>query len=188
MIKFVPRSRPGISESDTRLILSTHNVSDPLALVGIRGYYLDTMGVIGQNDRAIYDDAIIVVSQGFAMTFNANTDPSAHRKGIAALKPGVWKYKLGIHGLSKPKEQQYEALVQAAPVTVERDEVGDDTGWFGINIHKGTYNSTSSLGCQTIYPSQWPDFLSIVKEQMHRFSRKTIVYLLIDETSRRRAA
>lgn len=187
-ITFVPRSRPGLLEADARVILAQYNIADMPALLGIRGYYLDTMGEPGKNDRAIYDDAIIIVSQGFAMTFNANTDAGAYRRGIANLKPGVWLYKLGIHGLSKPQAQQYEALVQAAPVTVQRDQVGDDTGWFGINIHRGSYRSTSSLGCQTIYPAQWQDFISTVKEQLRRLGKRTIPYVLIDETTRKSAA
>ncbi len=52
------------------------------------------------NDRGIYDDAIIVIdrSKRLVRTFNANTDPSAFRKGIATLKPGVHRYKKAITG------------------------------------------------------------------------------------------
>lgn len=179
MIK--PNSRPQQKRAVTENLLRKAGLQDPpLALVGIRGYYLDTMGAPGKNDRGIYDDAILLISKEAYVAFNANTDPAAYRKGVANLKPGLWQYKLGIHGLSKPKDKQYEALVQAAPVTVTRDQQGDDTGYFGINIHRGGYNSTSSLGCQTIFPDQWPAFIALVKSELKRTGLKTLPYLLVD--------
>lgn len=179
----VPSSKPQQKRVVTENLLRKAGLQDTvLALVGIPGYYLDTMGKPGENDRGIYDDAIILISQEAHVTFNANTDPSSFRKGIATLKPGLWQYKLGIHGLSKPANRRYEALVQAAPVTVHRDSQGDETGYFGINIHRGSYNSTSSLGCQTIFPDQWPAFIALVKSELKRTGLKTIPYLLVNAT------
>lgn len=149
-------------------------------LVSVRGYFLDTMGEKAKNDRGIYDDAIAIVSPRGVVTFNANTDPAKYKKGIANLNKGTWLYKIGIHGLSKPKALQYTALVQADKVTVHRDEQGNDTGWFGINIHKGGANSVSSIGCQTIPPSQWEAFISLVKSLMKEYGQKTIEYCLVE--------
>ncbi|AFC22596.1 hypothetical protein phi1422_0076 [Bdellovibrio phage phi1422] len=132
------------------------------------------------NKRAIYDDAIFIVSKNLCKSFTANCDPGAYKKGIANLKAGNWLYKIGIHGLSKPKFLQYTALAQADVVTVARDEKGLDTGLFGINIHKGGYNSVSSLGCQTIHPSQWKEFIETVKNCTARYKQKTIRYALRD--------
>lgn len=180
----IPPARPRWTRDDVQLILSQHGVFDHLSeqvvLVGRRGYYRDTMGEPGQNDRNIYDDAICVVGPNSFATFNANVDPSAHRKNIAVLKPGAWKYKLGVHGLNKPASQRYKALVQAAPVTVVRDGVGDDTGWFGINIHRGGTTTTSSLGCQTIPPSQWLAFIALVESELKRAKQTTIQYVLTE--------
>lgn len=175
-----PKSRPQQSILDTIKIIQKNKVTDKVCLVGVRGYYKDSMGKPGVNDRKIYDDAIFLVGPDLFVSFNANCDPGAYRKGIANLCTGVWRYKLGIHGLSKPKVLQYEALVQAASVTVRRDEQGLDKGWFGINIHRGGYNTVSSLGCQTIYPSQWPEFIKQVKTQMSKHNQKTIPYILIE--------
>jgi lysozyme len=51
---------------------------------------------------------------------------------------------------------KYLALCQrSAPVTVIRDDMGEDTGMFGINQHMGSTTVVSSLGCQTIPPSQY---------------------------------
>jgi lysozyme len=173
-----PPARPRISRKELQQLLLEHEVSSPVGLVGIRGYYRDSMGEAGTNDRGIYDDCIALVSPDTTATWNANVDPSVHRPGIASLVPGVWRYQIGIHGLSRPKDQQYKALVQAAPVLVHRDRKGHDRGWFGINIHRGGKGGTSSLGCQTIPPDQWPAFIALVEQEMRRNGLSQIPYLL----------
>ena len=176
----VPKSVPRQSHADTLRILAKYNIKDKVALVGIRGYYQDTMGKPGENDRGIYDDGIFIIGPECYLSFNANCDPSAFRKGIANLKTGIWKYKIGIHGMNKPLLQRYKALVQAEPVTVVRDEKGNDTGFFGINIHKGGRTTTSSLGCQTIYPDQWASFIETVKTQLDKHEQRVIPYVLVE--------
>ncbi len=181
-MSILPPSRPAQKRAVTENLLRKAGLQDPpVALVGIRGYYLDTMGEPGTNDRGIYDDAILLVSRQAHIAYNANCDPSAFRPRIATLVPGVWRYRVGTHGLSKPPERRYEALVQAGPVSVSRDGVaGLDTGWFGINIHRGGRNTTSSEGCQTIHPDQWPSFIETVKQEMKRAGVKEIPYLLVN--------
>jgi lysozyme len=49
-----------------------------------------------------------------------------------------------------------------------------------INIHRGGYRTTSSEGCQTIYPSQWDGFINLVYSEMSRYNQKTIPYLLVE--------
>ena len=192
----VPSSRPQQKREATEKILKRGGVDFskyPVMLLGVRGYYLDSMGVKGKNDRGMYDDAIVLVAPEAYVTFNANTDPSVFRKRIASLKPGLWMYKIGTHGLSKPKHPSgtmnytsskygYTALVQAAKVTVYRDNFGDDTGFFGINIHRGGNTTTSSEGCQTIHPNQWEGFISLLRSQLSKFGQKTVPYLLIENT------
>lgn len=174
---FVPASRPAIDEMYLQSILRRYNIDSSkfTVLVGLRGFYN-----VGQNQRKIYDDAIFIIGPDGTKSFNANTDPGAFKKGIANLKAGNWIYKLGIHGLSKPKALQYIALVQARKVIVHRDEIGDDSGWFGINIHKGGNTTVSSLGCQTIHPKQWDEFISIMKQRLA--TQKTVTYILEDAT------
>ena len=175
----LPPSRPQQAKSKTQALLAKARVDDAVALVGIRGYYRDTMGVAGENDRGIYDDAIFLVTQNAYAAFNANTDPSVKRKGIAVLKTGVHRYRKGKHGLSKPGGG-YPALRPANPaeeLPVTRDGEGDSMG-VAINIHRGSYNTTSSLGCQTIHPSQWESFIALVYSEMDRAGQKTIPYLL----------
>ena len=176
-----PPAKPEYCKCKIKPILAQNNLQlDKCYVVGIRGYYKRTMGNPTTNDRGIYDDAIFIVSPTLYKAYNANVDASVYRTGIANLITGVWDYKLGIHGLSKPKSKQYKALVQAGEVTVNRDKQGHDTGWFGINIHKGSYTTTSSLGCQTIYPDQWPEFISTVESEMAKYGQKSIKYILIE--------
>lgn len=182
MTEICPRSKPQQTKPETEKIIRQHGLTESVVILGIRGYYRDTMGEPGKNDRAIYDDALFLYSPNAYDTFNANTDPTAHyREGLATLTTGLWRYKIGIHGLSKPKDRQYTALVQAAPVTVKRDgDKGLDRGMFGINIHKGSYGGTSSLGCQTIWPDQWKEFIGLVASQLGFFEQDTVPYLLIE--------
>lgn len=180
MSALIPASRPRLERNAIEQILHTTKVTEVVAIVGIRGYYRDSMGRLGTNDRGIYDDALFVVSPAAFVSFNGNVDPSASRPGIAVLQPGVWKYKIGIHGLSKPASQRYKALVQAGAVTVLRDGEGYDTGFFGINIHRGSNTTTSSLGCQTLPPDQWPAFIALVESEMKRAGQTTIPYVLTE--------
>jgi hypothetical protein len=188
-----PDEKPRLSASELHAMLAAHAIDRktyPVVVVGIRGYYKNSMGAPGVNDRGIYDDALFIDSPQATVAFNGNTDPSGYRKGkgkgtlkgMATLNPGPWfVHKFGLH------RGKYLALCQrAGEVTVTRD--GDppytDTGDFGINIHKGGYNGTSSAGCQTIHPDQWESFIGLAKDQAKRYyedawQKKVIPYVLI---------
>ena len=97
-----------------------------MLVVGIRGYYRDSLGEPGENDRGIYDDAAFVVGPETFAAFNANTDPSRFRYGVASLMPGCHPYKPGLHGISRP-DGGYPAFRPATryeELPVRRD--GDD--------------------------------------------------------------
>lgn len=186
-----PSAPPRATRADVVAMLSkAHpNVTLPeVYVVGVRGYYLNSLGVAGKNDRGIYDDAIFVMAPGIFGAFNANTDASRVRKGrgtgagkgMAGLKAGVWpSYILGKH------RNQYQALVQrGGPVTVIRDGIdGDyeDTGYFGINIHKGGVTTTGSAGCQTIPPDQWEAFMALIRRALTAARQTRVTYVLIEE-------
>lgn len=171
-------TQPKLTQEEALALLAPINLPDVVKILGIRGYYKKTMGNPLKNDRGIYDDALFIISPDVFAAYNANTDPSVTRKGIANLKAGIWWYKPGKHKINSPNG--YPALVQADKVTVIRDEVGEDTGWFGINIHRGSYNYTSSIGCQTIYPNQWDSFKTTVYDQLNRYNQKKVPYILIE--------
>ena len=185
----IPKNRPQQKRADTERQLKAAGVSDPVCLVGIRGYYRDTIGAKGKNDLKRFDDAIILVSPNVHAAWNANVDPSRlgwnpkAKKQMAQLKPGVYRYRLGKHGIRSGSP--YKALVQAEPVTVYRGQE-EETGWFGINIHAGGNNPlrTESEGCQTLpgrpgqLGSQWESFIATVESEMKRNNAKTVSYVL----------
>lgn len=190
----VPKSKPRLSSTSLRKMIAPFKVDRtmyPIVIVGIRGYYLNTMGKGKVNDRGIYDDALFIDAPEVTVSYNANTDPSYVRKGkgkgatkgMATLKPGLWMvHKFDLH------RSKYLALCQRqGEVTVVRDGSPnyDDTGYFGINIHRGSYNSTSSEGCQTIHPTQWESFIALAEDQAKRhfgsrWKKVTIPYILIE--------
>lgn len=191
----MPKSRPKLSRSQLLGAINHFGLDrtqHPLVIVGVRGYYRDTMGKPGVNDRALYDDAIFVDAPEAFAAFNANTDPSSYRpghgtkpgaKGMASLRPGLWfAHRVGQH------KKQYPALIQTGgPVTVRRDGSPDydHSGYHGINIHCGGTSTTSSAGCQTLPPAQWTAFISCVVDQARRsFGAKwkstTIPYILLE--------
>lgn len=189
-----PNSKPRLHSAEVLEIINHYKVDlvkYPLVVVGIRGYYLNSLGVAGKNDRGIYDDAVFLYTENVCASFNANTDPSVVKPKIAVLQEGVWySYRFDTHRGSKTA---YPAICQrAGVVTVMRD--GDppylDTGMFGINIHQGYLNSTSSLGCTTIYPTQYDGFYKLAESEAKRlwgekWKDEVVPYCLISEENRR---
>lgn len=200
-------TRPSITR-DAAIALAG-GITDPVFLLGIRGYNAPA----DQNKRGIYDDAIFLVTPTDCFGYNANTDPSVTRKGIAVLQPGIYKYKQGLHGihhlnlqnkvdkaiydqmLSTKKDHvpiagrilPYWAYRQAGPVTVLRDNATEPEtkveaiSWPWIDIHRGGYNTTSSEGCQTIHPDQWPEAKAKGFAAMNAAGQETINYVLINK-------
>lgn len=157
---------------------------DKVRVLMVRGYYLDSMGAKGKNDRAIYDDAVFVVSPEGVQPFNGNSDPAVFRKRVATLKaPQAVRYVPGKHGLSR-KDGGYPAFRQDSDVTVVRDGAGDDRdsarNRFWINLHKGAIGGTSSLGCLTIPPHQWDEFRDLVYGLLKKHGQRTFYVTLLE--------
>ncbi len=193
-----PVSTPKLAQAAVLRNLVARGVTEKTAILAVRGFY-SSADSKGENKRAVYDDALFLVGPTFFGAFNANTDPGAYRrghgrgsaKGMASLKPGTYRvHKIDLHNGA------YEALCQrAGDVTVYRDadvavslgdtlvieerRVYEDTGSFGINIHRGGFNTTSSAGCQTIWPEQWPYFIDKAKEQLKQAGQKVMPYCLV---------
>lgn len=192
---------PQLDEKRILEILQANGVSrDKVSVLAIRGYYLDSMGAKGKNDRMIYDDAMFVVWPDGISRWQANTDPNGYRKGkgtgankgMAMLKPGVWCYGIGKH---KGKL----AFRQCEKFTVIRDGSPsyEDTGWHAINLHSGGTTSTSSLGCQTIPAKTWGEFRSQLYSLLERYRNpirsndwgekvRSFKYVLVEETDLRK--
>jgi lysozyme len=180
-MSITPASRPQSTQGEIIVKIPTSvKYKYKVILVGVRGYYRDSMGEVGKNDRGIYDDAIFVIAPDFFGSWNANTDPSYSDKqkpDVAVLAPGVHIYKRGRHRISHPPS--YPAFRPATkdeelPVT----RSGKPSVGVAINIHKGGVNGTSSLGCQTIPPDQWDSFRSTVYMLMDRYEQTEVPYVL----------
>jgi len=191
---------PQLDEKKIRKIIADNGVSqDKVCVLAIRGYYLDSMGKKGKNDRRIYDDAMFIVYPDGISRWQANTDPNGYRKGsgtgkgkgMAMLKPGVWRYGTGKH-------KGRLAFRQCEQVTVIRDgnPPYEHKGWHAINLHSGGYTSTSSLGCQTLPAQTWNDFRVQLYGLLERYknpirkndwgqSVRSFDYCLVEETSLR---
>ena len=182
-MSIIPTSRPQANRHEILAKVPTWVIEKyKVILVGIRGYYRDTMGEAGKNDRGIYDDAIFIIAPDFFGSWNANTDPSCsdrQRPDVAVLSPGVHIYRKGKHKIMSPLG--YAAFRPATPneeLPVTRS--GKPSFGVAINIHKGGVNGTSSLGCQTIPPAQWESFRSTAYMLMDRYNQEKIPYVLVE--------
>jgi len=188
----LPLNRPQQKAAITRSLLAKFRDlippdgrDDAVVLIAVRGYYFTTMGNKAANDRGIYDDAIFVVAPDNVYSFNANTDPSGSKSGIAQLKSRqAVRYRPGMHGFSR-KGGPYPAFRQDSNVTVIRDGSGAQTdspnGRFWINLHRGGNTTTSSAGCQTIPPHQWNEFKTLVDGLLKKHGQQTFYYLLVEQ-------
>jgi lysozyme len=194
-----PGGRPKLTRTDLEARLEPLKAewaSHELIVVGLRGYFPKSLGPTAGNDRNVYDDAIalFVPSLDLFAAFNGNTDPSRVRngfgtangtKGMAVLDPGVWPvYRFDIHHGSAPHEAICE---RGGPVRVMRDAAVPypDVGNHGINIHRGGYYTTSSLGCQTVPPEQWGEFYGLASDAARRlwnssWREKNVAYVLLN--------
>lgn len=149
-----------------------------ISLVGIRGYYKKTLGNPEENDRTLYDDALIITDKTGTVyeTFNFNCDPSISKTGVAVLL-GNESYNVVKH----KHKGKYDAL-QIVQDKLKRDGWRTvDIGRHGINFHKDADDrSKYSLGCQTLPKSQWDNFIALVYRLMSERRQPQIKYFLID--------
>ncbi len=141
------------------------------AILGIRGYYKNTMGRPGVNDRNIHDDAFFVTYPGGMYATVGNTDPSIYKPGIAVLVPGVYE-------CVKWKHKRILPALQIIEDRLLRDgQKKIDVGRHGINFHFG---ETGSLGCQTMPKANFKVFQPLVYKLMDQFGKERIKFVLID--------
>lgn len=161
-------------------------------LVGIRGYYLDTIGEKGKNDYGHYDDFLAWVWPTGYATFNANTDPSRigwnpnAGRYMARLRTGIWDFVMRKHKNSYEAFGQGENKVAVDRVNEKNMVMDVTTGLFGINIHKGGENSTSSEGCITLPADQWSEFKSLGYSLLKSRNQKSFKFILFDEEQERK--
>lgn len=150
-----------------------------------KAYNLNLIGIRSQSREAnTFDDFIGYFyryeGQWQFKLYKATTDPGLYylnqplnKKGTAILKANQYRsaFTLGLH------RGRYKALKQMAPLTVYRDSNRDElldcrgkeeTGLFGINIHRASAYRESQLvnrwsaGCQLIAnPGDYNEFISL---------------------------
>lgn len=167
---------------------------------------LNIVGIRNLNGKVNqFDDWVVVLWKYKGVwnlvTFEATTDPGkvaltspSNPKGTAILKEGQYKgsHMLGMH------KGKYKALVQAKALTVFRDAnrnaqldfTGgkEDTGVFGINIHRARPVGTSiqvdnwSEGCQVIAnSSDFNQFITLCEAAAAIYGN-SFTYTLINTT------
>jgi len=162
--------------------------------LGLHAELFMLIGVRSKADKPNeFDDKFYLVSKQNMFVFSCTTNPGTNwlqnamnPKGTAVLKPGKYWYKLGTH-------KGYEALVQSGPVTVYRDNNKDlksdttgpeDTGYFGINIHRANETAISKLvalwsaGCQVLNN---PADFKLLLDECKASGLKEFPYYLINE-------
>jgi hypothetical protein len=132
--------------------------------------------------------------------YNITTDPGTYwlnnpenPQGTAILKEGQYinSHQIGLH------RGNYKALTQKNPVTVLRDydrnavldfvNGKEDTGLFGINIHRASATGTTktidkySAGCQVFENADdFANFLSLADKHKDLYGNN-FTYTLVDE-------
>lgn len=168
-------------EADKYLKVATAKFLESVYVIAIRGYYKNSMGVPGENDRGIYDDAIILVGPGYFKTYNGNTDPRKHGKGIGQLLPGLHFFKQGVHGYKSGPYKAFRTANHLEILPVIRDGQKGIKDGVTINLHKGGLFNTNSIACQTIYADQWMEFQKTAYQLMDQEGQRVLPYLLIEE-------
>lgn len=184
MSRMTPPNRPQQSAEKSRAILALHGVdTSKAAILCMRGYFRDSMGKVGVNDRGIYDDAIFVVTPTEHKSFWANTDPTRYKHGVAMIKPGVYPYKFGYHKYGQPTG--HPALRPATPgeaLPVWRDGIENPRPGIACNIHRGGRTTTSSEGCITVHPDHWDVFYVMARRVAQDFGQvQNIPVCLIEQ-------
>lgn len=179
----------------------------PVQVLAIRGYYRDSIGRPERNDFGVWDDAAFLVDLkgGEVHPFNVNTDPVAAghnaRNGgklFAQLVPGIWPMRRGPH---KGVPNHFRQLDEGDAVKFDLDRYFLDQrargrfavrrlvtesdyrvewGYQAINLHAGSKNGTSSWGCTTFPPDQWPAFQTLAYGLMDEHGQQVLPYVLTE--------
>lgn len=181
--RMTPRLRPQQDVSRTWHWLNVNGVDTTKpAILAMRGYFQDSMGKPGVNDRGIYDDAFFVVSPREHRSFFGNTDPTRHKHGVAMIMPGVHPYRRAYHKWGKAGgHPAFRPATPGEELPVWRDGIEDPRPGIACNMHRGGWTTTSSEGCLTIHPDHWQEFYDMVDRLMDEYDLKTIPVCLIEQ-------
>ena len=175
--------RPNIDMAEVLEYIRQANVviTEAVYVVAIRGYYKNSMGKPGANDRGIYDDAMVLVGPNYLQTFNANTDPSKYKPGIGTVAAGLHYYRKGKHGISG--RHPYDAFRPDTPdesLPGTRDGIKGTVKIYNPNLHSGGDVYTNSAACQTVYRPQWLEFQKAAYQLIDAAGQRRLPYLLVN--------
>jgi hypothetical protein len=155
-------------------------------VLAVRGYYRDSMGRVGSNDLNQYDDAFFIVSPLGFSAWNGNTDPTRYGWNpnadgyMARLAPGCYHFQSLIHRAKYAAFGQGPAAVKIERIKSDGTIAKTSTGCFGINLHRGGINGTSSEGCLTVPVEQWEKFHAILYDLMKRLPGEGVALVLTE--------
>lgn len=199
-------------------IAERKNIRGLLSLMKSKGYQINDkpyqLNIVGvradSNVPNKFDDKMYVFwnsENGWqGKYFTVTTDPGTYwlnnpmqKEGTAILKQGQYinSHKIGLH------QGKYKALTQQKPVTVIRDydrnalldfnNGKEDTGLFGINIHRANATGTTktidkySAGCQVFENADdFAKFLELAEKHNTMYGNN-FTYTLVDERALNRA-
>lgn len=192
-----------VSKTQLKVIEAARLIPDrfKVKVVAVRDY----KKVDGSNKVGAYDDAIFVLAPGVNRFFKSNSDPSrlgwnpGVNKPFAQLSIGLHYFIKGYHKGRYPAFRQPDKSIQSQVKILENSGLkksdadfkvirsygnGDsrnytETGYYAINIHKGTDYGTSSWGCQTLTPSDWEVFKKLTYDEMIKYKQLVLPYNLI---------
>jgi hypothetical protein len=192
-----------IPEDIEKLIRSLERLGHQVFRNDQKPFNLNIVGIRNNNETPDSFDDEIRVFWKYLNTWNSRkykitTDPGLtwllnplNEEGTAILKEGQYPvtFRMGLH------KKKYTALVQAAPVTVYRDfnrdsklnfESGkEQTGFFGINIHRASATGESvlvdkwSAGCQVFANiHEYNEFMDLCRQALTEWNDR-LTYTLI---------
>ena len=180
--------------------MQTYTIRDLQAKFKELGYKWFNFHLVGIRSKDYvtntFCDSFILYNGGQVFRFAGTTRPGSYYllhllnpKGTSILKPGQYvdAWALGKH------KNEYEAWVQVKPITVYRDSnlndkadqfIREDTGLFGIDIHRSSEFHMSKLvdkwsaGCQVFAdPEKFAIFVKLSEGSKQTF----FTYTLLDE-------
>jgi len=142
------------------------------------------LGLPGLPDyNAIYPKWYLTLNDWF-MPVNlsmGSTKPDPNRpecgNGCPEIAPGAYDFTSDMfpHNLTYPGQQRYRALdLNTVPSIAPNPNNPNNLSIIeGVWIHRGGLNGTSSEGCLTIYPPDYPSFM----QNFPRWSTGTVIVL-----------
>lgn len=183
-------------------IIQQHGIQDSVVLVGVRDkdnkiniyddaialvtpdsfdtYTANTDPSVTRKGVAVLQPGIYLYKRGLHGISHLNLSDHGDKAILDALVANGHDHT-PIPGRILP----YWALRQAGPVTLRRqgqtenETEMDPNNWPWIDIHKGGYSTTSSLGCQTVQPDLWPEFRDKTFNALKKYGQTLVKYCLI---------